>query len=607
MAIPKSPGVFVQEVAPTRVPQGVSPSNMGIVGYTVQGPVNVATLVESYDEFTRKFGGETDLSLVPLSTQAFFENGGRRAFVVRVVPAGSIAAAVEVDPVPGPTKWTIDAISPGIWGNELKFRFIGDPDFLNTTGPLPVWEKFDVQVLQYDSNVGAFLAQEVFQQISLTDPASPAYMPVVVNDDQRGSQLVQVVEGIAGIPVDLLATTITGEIIAVGDGVTTQFTGFLAVPECYPNSLAISTAITLLNVADNGFGALTGDVSVSGLNVINYETGEFNFMFTIPPAPGEPITADYVHLNNETTVDLIGGTNGTGVITRSQVSNPLLETNKEGIFAFNRVEDIVNIILPDFAGDEQVMQDEAEFCDSKLDRFAILTTPPALTPAEAIVFIRNEYARNSRKTAVYYPWVKVLDQSTNGIRTVPPLGHIAGIYANTDLKRTVAKAPAGIDDGRFAGIFAIERQLERLDLDNLYQSRINANFSSQTTGDIVFGVRTGSLDVAWRYINVVRTFIYVEKVLFRETQFALFENNGPDLWSRISMTLNGVLTSMYNVKMFAGSTPEEAFFVTCDQTNNTPQDIENGVVNIDIGIAPQKPAEFIMIRIQQKQVQATTT
>jgi hypothetical protein len=99
----------------------------------------------------------------------------------------------------------------------------------------------------------------------------------------------------------------------------------------------------------------------------------------------------------------------------------------------------------------------------------------------------------------------------------------------------------------------------------------------------------------------------VEKVLFRETQFALFENNGPDLWSRISMTLNGVLTSMYNVKMFAGSTPEEAFFVTCDQTNNTPQDIENGVVNIDIGIAPQKPAEFIMIRIQQKQVQATTT
>lgn len=606
MAIPKSPGVFVSEVAPTRVPQGVSPSNMGIVGYTAQGPVNVATLVESYDEFTRKFGGETDLSLVPLSAQAFFENGGRRAFVVRVVPAGSLTSAVAVDPVPGPTKWTINAIAPGDWGNLLKFRFIGDPDFLNTTGPLPVWEKFDVQVLQFDSNVGAFLAQEVFQQISLTDAASPAYMPVVVNDDQRGSQLVQVAEGVAGVPADLLATNVVGEVIGVGDGFTTHFTGFLADPMCYQNSLSIITPITLLSVTDNGFGSLVGDVSPSGLNVLNYATGEFDFTFTIPPAPGEPVSADYVHLNTETTVDLAGGTNGTGVITRSQVSNPLLEQNKEGIFAFNNVEDIVNIILPDFAGDEQVMQDEAEFCDSKLDRFCIMTTPPALTPAEAIVFIRNDYARNSRNTAVYYPWVKVLDQSTQGIRTIPPLGHIAGIYASTDLKRTVAKAPAGIDDGRFQGIFAIERKLERKDLDNLYQSRINANFSSETTGDIVFGVRTGSLDVAWRYINVRRTFIYLEKVLFRESQFALFENNGPDLWSRVTMTLNGVLTSMFNAKMFAGNTPEEAFFVICDQTNNTPQDIENGVVNIDVGVAPQKPAEFIMIRVQQKQGQAAT-
>jgi hypothetical protein len=577
---------------------------MGIVGFTVQGPVNVATLVESYDEFTRKFGGETDLSLVPLSTQAFFENGGRRAFVVRVVPAGSETAEVEVD---APAKWTVDAISPGEWGNLLKFRFVGDPDFLNTSGPLPVWERFDVQVLQFDASVGAFLAQEVFQQVDLTNASSPAFMPTVVNDDQRGSQLVRVSEGLNGVPDAMAATNVTGETIATGDGVTTQFTGFLAQPSVYPGSIAISTAITLLSVTDNSYGSLVGDVSAAGLNIVNYETGEFNVTFDLPPAPGEPVTADYIHLNNEVTFDLAGGTNGVGVITRNQVTNPLLETNKQGIYAFNAVEDIVNIILPDFAGDEQVMQDQAEFCDSKQDRFTILTTPPALTPAEAITFIRNDYARNSRNAAVYYPWVKVLDQATQGIRTIPALGHIAGIYANTDLKRTVAKAPAGIDDGRFQGIFAIERKLERVDLDNLYQSRINPLFSSETTGDIVFGVRTGSLDVAWRYINVRRTFIYVEKVLFRETQFALFENNGPDLWSRVSMTLNGVLTSMYNAKMFAGNTPEEAFFVICDQTNNTPQDIEDGVVNIDVGIAPQKPAEFIMIRIQQKQVQATTT
>jgi phage tail sheath protein FI len=581
---------------------------MGIVGFTKKGPTDKATLVESFDEFTRRFGGLTDASLVPLSVQAFFENGGRRAYVVRVVPANSATAQALVDAVPGPVKWTIKAISPGSWGNDLQVRFEGDPDFLDTSGPLPVWRRFNVSVLEFDSNVGSFLTQEFFQSVSLTDPTDPAYLTTVINDDQRGSQLIRVIEGVGGVPNALLASAVTGEVIGTGDGVVTTFSGFLAQPRAFPGSVLITTPLTAQTVTDDGFGHLVGaTISPAGLNIINYTTGEFNFTLTIPPAPGEPVNAAYTHLDSRTTEALTGGTDGVGVITRNQVTNPLLEVDKKGIYAFNDVEDILNIVIPDFAGDAQVMRDQADFADSKQDRFVILTTPPGLTPAEAIAFIRNDYQRNSRNTAIYYPWVKVLDRNTNGIKTIPPLGHIAGIYARTDLNRTVAKAPAGIDDGRFEGIFAIERRLERVDLDNLTVNRINANFSSETTGDIVFGARTGSLDPIWKFVNVRRTFIFVEKVLFRETQFAIFENNGPDLWARLNQAITGVLTSMFNAQMFAGATPEEAFFVVVDQSNNTPQDIENGVVNIDVGIAPLKPAEFILIRIQQKQVTPATT
>lgn len=604
MVVPRSPGVFIEEVPPQRVPQGVSPSNMGIVGFTVQGITDRAILVESFDEYQRKFGGFTNLSLVPLSVQTFFENGGRRAFVVRVVPAGSLTATVNVD---APAKWTINAISAGAWGNDLRFRFAGNRDFLDTSGPLPVWKKFDVSVLQLDPNTGLFLTQELFQQVDLSNATDPAFLTTVVNDEQRGSQLVRVVAGLTGTPNALVASSVTGEVIGTGDGVTTHFTGTLANPRVFEGSLTISVTTPPLTVTDDTFGHLIGAVNPAGVNTINYDTGEFDVTFNAAPGAGQPITAAYIHLNNQVTFTLAGGTNGSGVITRSQVSAPGLAVDKRGIFALDAVEDIVNIIIPDFAGDAQVMQDQVDFVDARQDRFAILTTPPDLTVLEAISFVRNTFARNSRNTAIYYPWVKMVDRATNGIRTVPPLGHLAGVYARTDLRRTVAKAPAGIDDGRLEGIFATERKLDRADLDNLTESRINALFSSETTGDIVFGVRTMSLDSAWKFINVRRLFIFVEKVLFRETQFAIFENNGPDLWARITQTITGILTSMFNARMFAGTTLEEAFFVVCDETNNTPQDVENGIVNVDVGIAPLKPAEFILIRIQQKQVQPTTT
>jgi len=609
IATPQSPGVYIFEVPPAQVPQGVSPSTMGIIGYTLQGPVNTPTLVQSFDEFVSRFGGLTDLSLVPLSVQAFFQNGGQRAYIVRVVPAGSVTADVLVDNVPGPTKWTIDAISPGAWGNNLQFAIAGDKDFLDTTHTLPAWTKFDVSVLQFDTNLSEYLAQEAFQQVDLVTSTSPTFLPTVVNDPDKGSQLVQVVEGAGGVPAALIASAITNQTTgAVGDGFTATFTGTLGSPRCFEGSLTLSTHVSpILTVTDDGFGHLIGNVDPSGLNTINYDTGVFAVTFSGIPASGAPIFANYTHLNNSVTFQLASGTDGSGVITRNQISNPLLSTSKQGIYAFNSVEDILNLVIPDFAGNAPVMQDLSDFCDTKQDRFAILTTPPALTPAQAVAFVRNTYQRNSKATAIYYPWVKMLDRNTNGIKTIPPLGHLAGIYANTDLKRTVAKAPAGVDDGQIQGIFATERKLERTDLDNLYSSRINPLFSSESTGDIVFGVRTLSLDPNWRYINVERLFMFVEKVMQRETQFAIFENNGPDLWTRISQKLTGILTSMLNAKMFAGATPDEAFFVTCDQTNNTPTDIASGVVNVAVGMAPQIPGEFILITVQQKQVAPTTT
>jgi phage tail sheath protein FI len=216
--------------------------------------------------------------------------------------------------------------------------------------------------------------------------------------------------------------------------------------------------------------------------------------------------------------------------------------------------------------------------------------------------VRNTAQYNTSYAALYYPWVKIYDPIANDGRdvTIPPDGFIAGIYARTDITRNVGKTPAGITDGALRGITGLERILDKGERDILYPARINPLVSSPQTGLAVWGGRTLSKDAEWLYINARRLFMFCEQSVYNASFWVVFENNGPALWSRMTAQGNGFFLRLFRDGYFAGSSPSEAYAIVIDSSNNPKESIDAGFVTADYYIAPNKPAEFVRLRFQQK-------
>ncbi|MDX1486857.1 MAG: hypothetical protein R3268_01555 [Acidiferrobacterales bacterium] len=241
-----SPGVFGTEVAPTRAQEGISPAKMGIIGWTEQGAVNTPVEVRSVSEFTRLFGPINSRGLVALSMRAFFGTGGQRDWVVRVVPSDAVEADVDID---APIKWTFIANGAGAWGNDTIIRIEGNRNFLNRTEGSVGYEKFNLKVLRptdFDPNI--FAAVETFEAIQFEDALASDYLIAAMTDPRSPSTLVRPVQVAGGTPADMLATSITDEVIGTGDAIgTTQFTGTLASPTVLDNTLTIVAADTQID------------------------------------------------------------------------------------------------------------------------------------------------------------------------------------------------------------------------------------------------------------------------------------------------------------------------------------------------------------------------
>lgn len=236
----KSPGVVGIEKAPARAPESFSPAKMGIVGWTQKGPSNYPVQIRSVEEFTRLFGAINARGVVPQQIRAFFGTGGERAWVSRVVPSDAVAARVDIDAAPGPTKWTFVANGEGLWGNDLKVRIRGNKNFLNQT--TKSWEKFDVLILQpADFNPAFDDAVEVYEQVQFTDPSRADYLLNVVTDPRKPSLLIKLLAGAGGTPSSLLPLVVNGESVGTGGGspLASRFTATLANVPVLENSLQI--------------------------------------------------------------------------------------------------------------------------------------------------------------------------------------------------------------------------------------------------------------------------------------------------------------------------------------------------------------------------------
>jgi phage tail sheath protein FI len=269
--------------------------------------------------------------------------------------------------------------------------------------------------------------------------------------------------------------------------------------------------------------------------------------------------------------------------------------SKRGLDALTEIDEISLLASPDEFGLGEGVGDITnglrDQCELMLDRFAILNAKSiAGSPGTLVPPFASKYA------AIYYPWINISDPYTGKLVLVPPCGHIAGIYARSDNERGVHKDPA---NEPILGIDSLQFNLTDQQQALINPRGVNALRYFRGVGNIVWGGRTISNNPSWRYINVRRLFIFVEKSILRAMQWAVFEINDEPLWARIKRSVSDFLLGLWMDGMLQGATKEQAFFVKCDRTTMTQADIDNGRLICLIGIAPVKPAEFVIFRIGQ--------
>ncbi len=252
--------------------------------------------------------------------------------------------------------------------------------------------------------------------------------------------------------------------------------------------------------------------------------------------------------------------------------------------------------LIDLEGVQAVQAAMIAHCELMGDRVAILDAPPGLNAQQVREWRVDKVGYDSKYATLYWPWIKVFDPISGQGMHVPPSGHMAGIWARTDDTRGVHKAPA---NEIVRGALSLELQITKGEHDQLNPVGINCIRSFPGRGIRVWGARTLSSDPAWRYLNVRRLFNYIEESILEGTQWVVFEPNDLNLWQRVKRTINAFLARVWLDGALFGATPGEAFWVKCDGENNTSETIDAGQLIVEIGIAPVKPAEFVIFRIAQ--------
>jgi len=276
---------------------------------------------------------------------------------------------------------------------------------------------------------------------------------------------------------------------------------------------------------------------------------------------------------------------------RSAIGKP------SGLAAFRGIDEINIVYVPDV---HTLSETEAtiltvaikDHCEQMKYRFAIFDIGKSQRQASLI-----EKPVDSSYAAVYYPWLKVTDPLSSLPILIPPGGHVAGIYVRSDINRGVHKPPA---NEVINGVLEPEYLLSNLEGDVLNQKGINTIRKFPGRGTLVWGARTCTSNPEWKYINVRRLFLYIEESIVEGTQWVVFEPNNEKLWARVTQAISKFLTTMWRTGALMGLKAEEAFFVRCDRTTMTQDDIVNGWLVCEVGVAPIRPAEFLIVTIRQR-------
>ena len=281
--------------------------------------------------------------------------------------------------------------------------------------------------------------------------------------------------------------------------------------------------------------------------------------------------------------------------------------DRTGFSGLEAVDGVTMICVPDVMaayqhgmidldGVQTVQQAVMEHCEVMGDRVAILDAPPGLNAQQILEWRRDKAGYDSKYAALYWPWIATHNPATGQRVAIPPSGHVAGIWSRNDDTRGVHKAPA---NEPVRGALQVERQTTSAEQATLNPWGINCIKSFPGRGIRVWGARTLSSDPEWRYLNVRRLFNYIEESILDGTQWVVFEPNDHALWSKMRRTISAFLLNEWRKGALFGLTPQEAFYVKCDEETNPAEGIDAGEVVCEIGIAPVKPAEFVIFQLSQ--------
>ena len=561
-----SPGVYVEEFdSGTQSLSGVSTSTAGFIGLAQRGPiVGSPVQVKSFANFRRTFGSYLNAAtfgnyrFLAYAVEQFFLNGGSTCYVMRVAPSDAVAASNASS-----SALAVTAKNPGAWGNDV--RVLITPSSKSKTQILEVIEKGTYRV----KNSAGFVAGDI---VSFQAAGKSQILQVVSAKDN----LIVLNGEIAGDPVDaslLPAKLLTSSEFTVqvsnGDEVETFEKCSLNVEAAnYVEKVGASSNLVSITVA--------GDVDASGA---------VSAFQAVSKADGADVS-----------FFLQGGTDGSvdGLSQDDFIGDDKGPGKRSGIYSFIENDEVSIMAMPGVT-DPSVLSALVSHCESQSDRFAILDIPREKTKVADVLSHRNIF--DSSYAAMYHPWLQVSDPLDKRNTFIPPSGTMAGIFARVDDARGVQKAPA---NETLRGVTGLDVQYSVTEQDALNPQGVNLIRSFTGQGIRVWGARTCSSNPLWKYVNVRRLFIFIETSILRGTSWVVFEPNDEPLWARVRRQIDTFLTRVWRDGALSGASAGDAFYVNIGADTMTKDDIDNGRLICVIGIAPVKPAEFVVFRITQK-------
>jgi len=572
-----SPGVYVEEYDSGATPmQGVSTSTAGFIGLAERGPViGQPQLVTSFADYKRMYGGYLSEAgygsarFLPYAVEQFFANGGSRAYIMRAVPNDAKAATITT----GALK--ITAANPGAWAEDLRVTVSAS-------------SKAKTQVMKAEGadltlkNADGFNAGDV---VELFDGKATAYATVK-------SVLDKVVTLDAPCALDVADPKVgTAKYIKTCEISISARLG--EAVEVYENLSLKADALNFVSAKTRKSDLIVVEVvAVKAPAPMKDKDGK-----EIPAKAASIIPYELCGGKGESMVlTLAGGSNGSvlNVTADAYIGKDDGPGKRTGLQAFLENSNVSIMAIPGVTAPE-VQAALIGFCENKKSCFAILDVPVELKKTNDVANFRDMY--DSTYAAMYHPWLEMYDAGAKRSAYFPPSGAIAGIYARTDNERGVHKAPANEVVRGCTGLSCAYNEGEQ---DILNPIGVNLIRAFTGRGIRVWGARTISSNGLWKYLNVRRLFIYVEETIKASTNWVVFEPNSQVLWGRVTRTISSFLATCWRDGALAGATPDQAFFVECGPTTMTQDDIDNGRLICQIGIAPVKPAEFVIFRITQK-------